>query len=99
MASDRESFWWACQQNRWRFAAAERGKSDKAEQAENVLQKLLAEGRQQVAELVANADKRAAQIVEEARSQASEEAVRIVAQARAEWKLKPTVHAKHCVNK
>ena len=65
------------------LAAAERGKSD-AEQAEKRVAETLAEGRQQVAELVANADKRAAQIVEEARTQASEEAARIVAQARAE---------------
>lgn len=65
------------------LAAAERGKSD-AEQAEKRVAETLAEGRQQVAELVANADKRAAQIVEEARTQASEEAARIVAQARTE---------------
>ena len=65
------------------LAAAERGKSD-AKQAEKRVAETLAEGRQQVAELVANADKRAAQIVEEARTQASEEAARIVAQARAE---------------
>ena len=65
------------------LAAAERGKSD-AEQAEKRVAETLAEGRQQVAELVANADKRAAKIVEEARTQASEEAARIVAQARAE---------------
>ena len=65
------------------LAAAERGKSD-AEQAEKRVAETLAEGRQQVAELVANADKRAAHIVEEARTQASEEAARIVAQARAE---------------
>ena len=65
------------------LAAAERGKSD-AEQAEKRVAETLVEGRQQVAELVANADKRAAQIVEEARTQASEEAARIVAQARAE---------------
>ena len=65
------------------LAAAERGKSD-FEQAEKRVAETLAEGRQQVAELVANADKRAAQIVEEARTQASEEAARIVAQARAE---------------
>ena len=57
------------------LAAAERGKSD-AEQAEKRVAETLAEGRQQVAELVANADKRAAQIVEEARTQASEEAAR-----------------------
>lgn len=65
------------------LAAAERGKSD-AEAAEKRVAETLAEGRQQVAELVANADKRAAQIVEDARTQASEEAARIVAQARAE---------------
>lgn len=65
------------------LAAAERGKSD-AEAAEKRVAETLAEGRQQVAELVTNADKRAAHIVEEARTQAQEEAARIVAQARAE---------------
>ena len=65
------------------LAAAERGKSD-AEAAEKRVAETLAEGRQQVAELVMNADKRAAQIVEEARTQAQEEAARIVAQAHAE---------------
>ena len=44
----------------------------------------MAEGRSQVAELVANAEKRAAQIVEDAKSQASAEAARITAQAKAD---------------
>ncbi len=65
------------------LAAAERGKSD-FEQAEKRVAETLAEGRQQVAEMVANADKRAAQILEEAKNQAAEEAARILAQAKAD---------------
>lgn len=63
------------------LAAAERGKSD-FEQAEKRVAEVLAEGRQQVAEMIANADKRATQIVEEAKAHASDEAARIVAQAK-----------------
>ena len=44
----------------------------------------MAEGRNQVSEMVANAEKRAAKIVEEAKEQASVEAVRITAQAKAD---------------
>ena len=44
----------------------------------------MAEGRTQVAEMVANAEKRAAKIVEEAKEQASTEAARITAQAKAD---------------
>lgn len=65
------------------LAAAERGKSD-FEQAEKKVAELLAEGRTQVAEMVANAEKRAAQIVEEAKDQATSEAARIAAQAKAD---------------
>lgn len=65
------------------LAAAERGKSD-FEQAEKRVAELLAEGRSQVAEMVANAEKRAAQIVEDAKNQASSEAARITAQAKAD---------------
>ncbi|EGY51641.1 F0F1 ATP synthase subunit B [Neisseria shayeganii] len=65
------------------LAAAERGKSD-FEQAEKRVAELLAEGRNQVTEMVANAEKRAAQIVEEAKVQASSEAARITAQAKAD---------------
>ena len=65
------------------LAAAERGKSD-FEQAEKKVAELLAEGRNQVSEMVANAEKRAAKIVEEAKEQASVEAVRITAQAKAD---------------
>ena len=65
------------------LAAAERGKSD-FEQAEKRVAELLAEGRNQVAEMVTNAEKRAAQIVEEAKEQASSEAARIAAQAKAD---------------
>ena len=64
------------------LAAAERGKSD-FEQAEKKVAELLSEGRIQVTELVANAEKRAAQIVEEAKTQAANEAARITAQAKA----------------
>ena len=53
------------------LAAAERGKSD-FEQAEKKVAELLAEGRNQVSEMVANAEKRAAKIVEEAKEQARE---------------------------
>ena len=63
------------------LAAAERGKSD-FEQAEKRVAAILAEGRQQVAEMVANADKRAAEIMEAAKQQASDEAAKILAQAR-----------------
>ena len=65
------------------LAAAERGKSD-FEQAEKRVAAILAEGRQQVAEMVANADKRAAEIMEAAKQQASDEAAKILAQARAD---------------
>ncbi len=65
------------------LAAAERGKSD-FEQAEKKVAELLSEGRIQVTELVANAEKRAAQIVEEAKTQAANEAAHITAQAKAD---------------
>ncbi|QMT30457.1 F0F1 ATP synthase subunit B [Alysiella filiformis] len=65
------------------LAAAERGKSD-FEQAEKKVAELLAEGRAQVAEMVGNAEKRANQLVEEAKSQAETEAARITAQAKAD---------------
>ena len=65
------------------LAAAERGKSD-FEQAEKRVAEILAEGRTQVTEMVANAEKRAAQIVEEAKGQASTEAARITEQAKAD---------------
>ena len=65
------------------LAAAERGKSD-FEQAEKRVAAILAEGRQQVAEMVANADKRAAEIMEAAKQQALDEAAKILAQARAD---------------
>ena len=65
------------------LAAAERGKSD-FEQAEKRVAEILAEGRTQVTDRVANAEKRAAQIVEEAKEQAVGEAARIMAQAKAD---------------
>lgn len=65
------------------LAAAERGKSDFA-QAEKRVADILAEGRSQVSEMVANAEKRAAMIVEEAKAQASAEAARIMTQAKAD---------------
>ncbi len=65
------------------LAAAERGKSD-FEQAERKVAELLSEGRNQVSEMIANAEKRAAQIVEEAKGQASTEAARITEQAKAD---------------
>lgn len=65
------------------LAAAERGKSD-FEQAEKRVAELLSEGRNQVTELIANAEKRAAQIIEDAKAQASVEAVRIADEAKAE---------------
>ena len=65
------------------LAAAERGKSD-FEQAEKRVAEILAEGRTQVTDMVANAEKRAAQIVEEAKEQAVGEAARIMAQAKAD---------------
>ena len=65
------------------LAAAERGKSD-FEQAEKRVAEILAEGRTQVTEMVANAEKRAAQIVEEPKEQAVGEAARIMAQAKAD---------------
>lgn len=65
------------------LAAAERGKSD-FEQAEKKVAELLASGRNQVSEMVANAEKRAAQIVEDAKAQASIEAARITEQAKAD---------------
>lgn len=65
------------------LAAAERGKND-FEQAEKRVAELLAEGREQVTEMVTNAEKRAAKIIEEAKEQASVEAARITAQAKSE---------------
>lgn len=65
------------------LAAAERGKSD-FEQAEKKVAELLGEGREQVTAIIANAEKRAAQIVEEAKVQAQNEAARITAQAKAD---------------
>ena len=65
------------------LAAAERGKSD-FEQAEKKVAELLSEGRNQVSEMIANGEKRAAQIVEEAKGQASTEAARITEQAKAD---------------
>lgn len=65
------------------LAAAERGKAD-FEQAEKEIAAQLAQGRAQVTEMVSNAEKRAAQIVEEAKSQAVIEAARISAQAKAD---------------
>ena len=65
------------------LAAAERGKSD-FEQAEKKVAELVAAGRNQVSEMVANAEKRAAQIVEDAKAQASIEAARITEQAKAD---------------
>ena len=65
------------------LAAAERGKSD-FEQAKKKVAELLAAGRNQVSEMVANAEKRAAQIVEDAKAQASIEAARITEQAKAD---------------
>lgn len=65
------------------LAAAERGKND-FEQAEKRVAELLAEGREQVAEMVTNAERRAAKIIEEAKEQASVEAARITAQAKSE---------------
>lgn len=65
------------------LAAAERGKSDFA-QAEKRVADILAEGRSQVSEMVANAEKRATLIVEEAKTQASAEAARILDQAKAD---------------
>ena len=65
------------------LATAERGKSD-FEQAEKKVAELLATGRNQVSEMVANAEKRAAQIVEDAKAQASIEAARITEQAKAD---------------
>ncbi|WP_253355612.1 F0F1 ATP synthase subunit B [Neisseria perflava] len=65
------------------LAAAERSKND-FEQAEKKVAELLADGRSQVTDMVANAEKRAARIVEEAKEQASVEAARITAQAKAD---------------
>lgn len=65
------------------LAAAERGKSD-FEQAEKKVAELLTEGRNQVSEIVANAEKRAAKIVEDAKAQAVTEATSITEQAKAD---------------
>ena len=65
------------------LAAAERGKSD-FEQAEKRVAEVLSEGRQQAAQMVTNADKRAQQIIEEAKAHASSEAARILETAKAD---------------
>ena len=80
------------------LAAAERGKSD-FEQAEKKVAELMGQGRDQVAEMVTNAEKRAAQIVEEAKGQASTEAARITAQAKADVEQEANALAKLCVTK
>lgn len=63
------------------LAAAERGKSD-FEQAEKQVAALVTDGRAQVAEMLTNAEKMAAQIVEEAREKAINESAKITAQAK-----------------
>ncbi|MFH4354317.1 MAG: F0F1 ATP synthase subunit B [Neisseriaceae bacterium] len=65
------------------LAAAERGKSD-FEQAEQKVAESLAQGRRQVTDMIASADKRAGLITEQARHQAQLEADKILAQARLE---------------
>ena len=65
------------------LAAAERGKSD-FEQAEKKVAELMAEGRNQVTEMVANAENVLRKIVEEAKSKLLHEAARIAAQAKAD---------------
>ncbi|WP_434778994.1 F0F1 ATP synthase subunit B [Neisseria sp. Ec49-e6-T10] len=71
------------------LAAAERGKSD-FEDAEKRVSEILADGRHQVAEMIANADKRSQQIVEEAKTHASDEAARILATAKADIEQETT---------
>lgn len=63
------------------LAAAERGKSD-FEQAEKRVAEILAQGRQQSLEMVGNADKKAAQIVEEAKTKAEEKQGEIFAKGK-----------------
>ena len=56
----------------------------------------MTDGRSQVAELVANAEKRASQIVEDAKSHAAVEAARITHKPRRMWSRKLTARAKVC---
>ena len=63
------------------LAAAARGKSD-FEQAEKRVAEILAQGRQQSLEMVGNADKKAAQIVEEAKTKAEEKQGEIFAKGK-----------------
>lgn len=65
------------------LAAAERGKSD-FEQAEKRVAELLAQGRKDSQELVSNADKRATEIVEEAKIKAQEKQAEILAKGQSE---------------
>lgn len=65
------------------LAAAERGKQD-LEQAAARSADLLRDARQQAQEILAQAEKRGAQIVEEAKTAAGEEGARLIAGAKAE---------------
>src|SRR3979490_2273124 len=65
------------------LAAAERGKQDLEQYAVRTAD-MLRDARQQAQEGLAQADKRASQIVEEAKSAASEEGARLITAAKAE---------------
>jgi F-type H+-transporting ATPase subunit b len=65
------------------LAAAERGKQD-LEQASVRTADMLREARQQAQDILAQADKRSTQIVDEAKTAAREEGARLVAAAKAE---------------
>lgn len=65
------------------LAAAERGKSD-FEQAEKRVAELLAQGRKDSQDLVSNADRRASEIVEEAKVKAQEKHAEILAKGQSE---------------
>ncbi len=65
------------------LAAAEKGQQDLA-QAKISSDAVLKEGREKAAEMIALAEKRANQVIEQAKGTAQEEAARIVANAKAE---------------
>lgn len=65
------------------LAAAERGQSD-FQEAEKRVEAILADGRDQVAQRLASIDQRSKQMLDEATEKASDEAARLITQARAQ---------------
>ncbi len=77
------------------LAAAERGQNDFRE-AEQKVEGILAEGRNQVAERLSGVEKRAQQLLNEATEKASDEAARLIADARGQIEQE-TIRAKEAL--